>query len=103
MAKNLTIVVPHSLGKQAAMRRLRDGVAGLARSDLSRFFTLERQDWNDDGVNFQVRAMGKDWNGQIAIADDHAMLTLPMPWYVAPFAARIETQVRKHGGELFSP
>lgn len=102
MAKTLTVRIAHDIGKDLATRRLQDGVADLPRSDVAKYITLEQQDWNDDGLTFRVRAMGRSWDGQIRIADDHAELILPLPWYLAPFSSRIEPEVRKYGAQLFA-
>ena len=47
MPQPLVISVPHSLGKEEAVRRLKSGLA-TAQSQFRQFFTVQEEIWSGD-------------------------------------------------------
>jgi hypothetical protein len=100
VAKTLIVQIQHRIGEEA-IRRIQNGIAGLPATGLGKIFAVEDQRWTVSTLQFRARSMGQTCDGEILVADDHAQLTLPLKWYIAPFAGQIEAAVHKYGVELF--
>jgi len=96
MSPPLTVTIPHRLGKQEAVNRLRAGLSS-ARTHFGQVLTVEEEIWNGDTVEFRVRALGQSANGKIETFDDHVRLEVILPWLLAKFAERIAPVIRKQG------
>jgi hypothetical protein len=96
MSPPLTVTIPHRLGKQDAVNRLRAGL-GSARTHFGQVLTIEEEAWNGDTVEFRVRALGQVANGKIETFDDYVRLEVSLPWLLAKFAEIIAPVIRKQG------
>ena len=96
MSPPLTVTIPHHLGKQDAVNRLRAGLSS-ARTHFGQLLTVEEEVWNGDTVEFRVRALGQAANGKIETFDDHVRLEVNLPWLLAKFAEKIAPVIRKQG------
>ncbi|MET0868306.1 MAG: polyhydroxyalkanoic acid synthase, partial [Pseudorhodoplanes sp.] len=56
MSKPIVISIPHSLGKEEALRRLKPGLTGAARSFP--VLKVDEEIWSGDRLTFRVRALG---------------------------------------------
>ena len=61
LARSLVIVIPHTLGKAEALRRLQPGLTALAGN--APMFTVEQETWNGEELTFRVRALGDQKKG----------------------------------------
>ena len=96
MSPPLTVTIPHRLGKQEAINRLRAGLSS-ARSHFGQLLAVEEEVWEGDTVEFCVRALGQTANGKIETFDDHVRLEVSLPWLLAAFAEKIAPVIRKQG------
>jgi hypothetical protein len=96
MSAPLTVSIPHRLGKEEAVRRLKSGLGGV-RSNYGHIFAVEEEIWTGDRLQFRVRALGQVASGTIDVADDHVNLEVFLPWLLAKVAAAIQPLVRKEG------
>ena len=96
MSRPLAVTIPHRLGKQEAISRLRAGLSS-ARSHFGGVFAVEEEVWDGDTVEFRVRALGQTANGKIETFDDHVRLEVSLPWLLAAFAETIAPVIRKQG------
>jgi len=96
MSKPLVVLIPHQLGRQEAVRRIKSGLA-FVRTHYSSFFTIQEQSWNGDRLGFNIRAMGQSVVGSIEVADDHVRLEVILPWLLAKIAQRLARAIRKEG------
>jgi Putative polyhydroxyalkanoic acid system protein (PHA_gran_rgn) len=96
MSKPLVVTIPHRLGKEEAVRRLKSGL-GTARSNWSHVFSILEETWTGDHLQFQVSALGQSASGSIDVCDDHVNLVVFLPWLLAKLAAAIQPMVRKEG------
>jgi len=96
MSPPLTVTIPHHLGKQDAVNRLRAGLSS-ARTHFGQLLTVEEEVWNGDTVEFRVRALGQTANGKIETFEDHVRLEVSLPWLLAKFAETIAPVIRKQG------
>jgi hypothetical protein len=99
MPETLTVLIPHRLGKDEALRRLKSGIE-KAESQFSSVFTVQEQAWNDNRLQFQVRALGQAVRGSIEVEDVQVRLDVQLPWVIARLAAKIQQVVQKQGTGL---
>jgi hypothetical protein len=96
MSKPLVVSIPHRLGKDEAIRRLKSGL-GEAQAKFGHLFKVEEENWTGDRLQFRVSALGQTASGNIDVADDHVNLEIFLPWLLAKIAQAIQPLVRKEG------
>ncbi len=96
MSKPLIVSIPHRLGKEEAVRRLKSGL-GNVRTNWSHVFAIQEETWTGDHLQFQVSALGQSASGSIDVLDDQINLVVFLPWLLAKLAAAIQPLVRKEG------
>ncbi len=88
MASPLIVSVPHSIGKDEAMRRLKSGMAQmLAAVPLVKVYDPT---WIGDQMSFNVRAVGKTASGTIDVPEDHVRLAVSLSRILRQFAAQVQ-------------
>src|SRR5438093_7337627 len=97
MSKPLVVSIPHSLGREEAMRRLKTGLTRAASSVPVLHVDEER--WEDNRMVFRVRALGQAAAGHIDVADDHVKVEVVLPWLLQRFAEVAQAAI-KHRGKL---
>lgn len=96
MSKPLIVSIPHRLGKEEAVRRLKSGL-GNVRTNWSHVFAIQEETWTGDHLQFQVSALGQSASGSIDVLDDQVNLVVFLPWLLAKLATAIQPLVRKEG------
>ena len=57
MSEPLIVVIPHRLGKDEALRRIKDGL-GRAKTEFAWLLSLEEEVWTGDRLSFRVVGAG---------------------------------------------
>ena len=96
MSKPLVVSVPHRLGKEEALRRLKNGL-GQASASFGHLFSIQEETWIDNHLQFRVSAIGQTASGSIDVADDHVRLEVFLPWLLAKVAEALQPLIRKEG------
>jgi hypothetical protein len=96
MSKPLVVSIPHRLGKDEAVRRLKSGL-GNAQSNFGHLFAVQEETWTGDHLQFRVSALGQVASGSIDVADDHVNLEVFLPWLLAKIAETIQPLIRREG------
>ena len=96
MSEPLVVSIPHRLGKDEALRRLKTGLAQVGTS-FGHLFSIREQTWTGDHFHFQVTALGQSVSGSIDVAEDYVRLEVFLPWLLAKLARMIQPQIRKEG------
>lgn len=96
MSQPLVVSIPHRLGKEEALSRLKNGF-GLLRTNFSHLLTIQEEIWSGDRLQFQVGALGQVAAGTIHVEPDHVRLEVSLPWLLAKFAEKIAPAIRKEG------
>lgn len=96
MSKPFVVSIPHHLGKEEALRRLKSGL-GSVRTNFSHLFSIQEEIWTDNQLQFRVSALAQVVSGSIIVAEDHVHLELFLPWLLAKFAEKIQPLVRREG------
>lgn len=98
MSEPLIVVIPHSLGKTEALRRIKGGI-GRAQSEFARLMSVEEETWSGDRLTFRVSALGQRAVGFIDVYEGAVRLEVTLPWLLAKFA-RAAQRVIGHKGQL---
>ena len=98
MSKPIVVSVPHRLGKEEALRRLKPGLSGAAASFP--VLKVEEEVWAGDRLSFRVRALGQGVSGHVDVAEDSVTIELTLPWLLQKFAEAAQGLIRKQGQVL---
>jgi hypothetical protein len=96
MSKPFIVSIPHHLGKDEAVRRLKSGL-GSVRTNYAQLVAIQEETWSGDRLQFRITALGQGASGSIDVADDHVRLEVVLPWLLAKLAEKIQPFVRKEG------
>jgi len=96
MSEPLVVIIPHRLGKDEALRRIKEGVT-RAREEFARLITLEEERWEGDRLHLRVRAMGQRAHGAIDVYEGCVRLEVTLPWLLAQFARAVQRVVGQRG------
>jgi Putative polyhydroxyalkanoic acid system protein (PHA_gran_rgn) len=99
MSQPLVVSIPHRLGKDEALRRLKNGL-GEAGANFGHLFSVQEETWIDNHLLFRISALGQAATGAIDVADDHVRLELVLPWLLAKFVEVVQPLIRKEGALL---
>ena len=101
MTKPLFVSIPHRLGRDEAMRRLKAGL-GDARTHFAHLFTIHEETWTDNHLAFRVSALGQVASGTIDVLDEQVDLQVVLPWLVAKLAETIQPLIRREGALILA-
>jgi hypothetical protein len=96
MSKPFIVSIPHQLGKDEAVRRLKTGLGGV-RTNYGHLFSIDEEAWTGDTLQFRVSAIGQVVSGTIDVAEDHVTLQVYLPWLLAKIAEAVQPLIRKEG------
>jgi hypothetical protein len=96
MPEPLIVVIPHRLGKDEALRRIKDGI-GRAKTEFSRLIAIEQETWTGDRLSFSVKALSQRASGFIDVYDGAVRLEVTLPWLLAHFAAAAQRVIGQKG------
>ncbi|MDI1266619.1 MAG: polyhydroxyalkanoic acid system family protein [bacterium] len=100
MSKPLVISIPHSLGREEAMRRLKVGLSKAATS--TPVLSVDEERWENNRMIFRVRAMGQAAAGHVDVADDHVQVEVVLPWLLQRFAEVAQAAIQNRGKLLLT-
>ena len=96
MTKPLVVTIPHRLGRDEAVRRIKSGLHA-AQQKFGQFFSLQEEVWTDNRLQFRVAALAQTASGTIDVLDNHVRLEVTLPWLLAKIAAAVQPAIRKEG------
>jgi hypothetical protein len=100
MSAPLVVSIPHSLGREEAMRRLKAGLSKAATSVP--VLSVDEERWEDNRMIFRVRALGQAAAGHVDVADDHVKVEVVLPWLLQRFAEVAQAAIRSRGNLLLT-
>src|SRR3954453_16982964 len=89
MTKPLVFSIPHSLGRDEAMRRLKSGLSRAA-SHVP-VLKVDEERWDGNRMIFRVRALGQAATGNVDVGDDHVRVEVTLPFLLQRFAEMAQT------------
>ena len=94
MSDTVSVVISHHLGKEEAIRRLKEGFARTS-GHLGPVIAMEQETWEGDTLRFRMRAIGQTAAGTIEVLEDALRIELSLPWLLAKAAKRLLPILRK--------
>jgi len=88
VSDRVSVVVGHRLGKDEAVRRLKEGFA-RSKGHLGELIAVELETWEGDTLRFQMRALGQNAAGSIEVLEDALRIDVSLPWLLAKAAKRL--------------
>jgi hypothetical protein len=95
MSAPLVVSIPHRLGREEAIRRLKAGLARKASSIPA--LKVDEERWQDNRMIFRVRALGQAASGHLDVSDDRVELEVTLPWLLQRFAEAAQVAIRNRG------
>jgi Putative polyhydroxyalkanoic acid system protein (PHA_gran_rgn) len=96
MSKPLVVSIPHHLGKDEAIRRIKTGLAEV-RTKYSQLFSVSEETWDPARLQFRISALGQAVSGTIDVAEDSVRLEIFLPWLLAKLAETLQPLIRREG------
>ncbi len=91
--------IPHKLGKEEALQRIKKGVAGAKSMHGGQIDNLQEH-WTGNTGKFSGKVMGYAISGAIIVHEQEVELEGELPWAAALFKGKIESLVKKQGQKL---
>ncbi|TMK09738.1 MAG: polyhydroxyalkanoic acid synthase [Alphaproteobacteria bacterium] len=100
MSAPLVVSLPHRLGREEAIRRLKEGLTRAASSVP--VLKVDEERWEEDRMIFRVRALGQAVSGHVDVADDHVRVEVMLPWLLQRFAQAAQAAIKNRGNLLLT-
>src|ERR1700693_2587620 len=68
MSKPLLLTIPHRLGKDEAIRRMKSGL-GSVRTNFGQVLSVQEESWTGEHLQFRVSALGQVAAGTIEVTE----------------------------------
>lgn len=94
-----TINVPHELGKDDALNRIKD-ILVQAKAQYGDKISDLQESWTDDGGTFSFKAMGFKISGAMTVTDSDVEIVGDYPFAALPFKGSIESTLRERAERL---
>jgi hypothetical protein len=91
MSKPIVVTIPHSLGRDEAIRRLKSGL-GSASSSVP-ILKIEEETWADNRLTFRLAALGQTAEGTADVEDDNVRIEVVLPWFLQRVAEVVQTAI----------
>jgi Putative polyhydroxyalkanoic acid system protein (PHA_gran_rgn) len=95
MTEPLVVSIPHKLGKEEALRRVKPAL-GKASSTFP-VLQVDQEVWSGDRMDFTVRALGQAASGNVQVGEDHVRLEVTLPWLLHRFAQVVQKTIAGRG------
>lgn len=96
MVQPLIVSIPHKLGKDEAIRRMKDGLSSV-NTKYAHILQVNEEVWSGNRLAFQITAMRQQASGTIDVADDHVRLEVTLPWLLVGIAHGAQAIIRERG------
>jgi len=96
MSEPLVVVIPHRLGKDEALRRIKEGL-GRAKGEFAWLLSIDQDVWTGDRLSFRASALGQTATGLIDVYDAGVRVEVTLPWLLARFAHAAQRVIGQKG------
>jgi hypothetical protein len=96
MSEPLVVVIPHRLGKDEAIGRIRGGFS-RAKTEFAHLIRIDGDAWEGDRLRFAASALGQHAHGFIDVYEGAVRVEVTLPWLLARFAHAVQRVVGQRG------
>lgn len=100
MSREVLVVLPHSLGRQEARRRVVHAIERAQASIGQGLVNTDVQWPREDHGAVTVRAMGQTVSAEIDVEDTQVRVRVLLPWLLGRFAEKITERIEQAGTTL---
>jgi hypothetical protein len=98
MTEPVVVSIPHRLGRDEAVRRIKSGF-GDAKAHFAHLVTISEERWDDNRLAFHAGALGQTASGVIDVREDSVLVNVQLSWLLARFA-KAATKIIDQQGTL---
>jgi putative polyhydroxyalkanoate system protein len=95
---NLSVSIPHQLGRAEAKQRVEELIDKL-RQQYGSLGQIERS-WEGDTLHFTLSASGMSQAGEAFVEDQAVRVEIPLPWPLAMLAGNLKKQIEQEGRKM---
>ena len=96
MSRPLVVSIPHTLGREAALRRIRDGI-GQIRARYAGQMSVLDESWTGDRLDFRIMALRQTVSGSIEVAETVVTVSVILPLFLSVLAEKAKALIQKSG------
>ncbi len=85
MTEPLVVSIPHRLGREEAVRRIKSGFGG-AQQHFAHLVKISEERWEDSRLTVHASALGQTASGVIDVREESVMVSVQLSWLLARFA-----------------
>ena len=98
---NLSMSIPHQLGKEEALNRIQSVLKNVEAKFGSQVSDLQ-QDWQSNTGNFSFRVMNMPVSGTLTVNDNDVALDSKLPMAAAMFQGKIKSIILEEARKVLS-
>ena len=100
MSREVLVVLPHSLGREEARRRVAEAIE-RAQAGLGQGFVSTNVNWpQTDHADLSVAAMGQTIAAQVDVEDEQVRVRVVLPFLLASLAGKVTERIEQAGSTL---
>lgn len=94
MSETVTAIISHNLGREEALRRVKDGFA-RSHGQLGSLLAVDQETWQGDTLRFRMRALGQTAMANIEVLENAVRIELSLPALLAHAAKWLLPKLRE--------
>jgi hypothetical protein len=98
---SLSLSMPHSLGQEEALKRLKAAIEKAKARNQGKVTNL-KEDWNDNRLDYSFTTFSFNIKGEVTVEPDQVKLNGSLPFAAMMFKGKIEQTVREELGKLLA-
>ena len=99
MPQPLIVSIPHKLGKDEAIRRMKAGLES-AKTQYANLIQINEEIWSGNRLAFNITAMKQQASGSLDVADDHVRVEVVLPWLLAGLAHGAQAMIQARASHM---
>jgi putative polyhydroxyalkanoate system protein len=96
---NLTLSIPHQLGREQAKRQI-DELASQLQGHSGGLLKRVEQHWDGDTLHFVVGAAGQSISGTAQVKEQTVYVDIALPWMLSFLAGKVKKQIEQQARDV---
>ena len=96
MSEPLVVIIPHRLGKEETLRRMKAGLS-RAKTEFAWLLSVEEEVWTGDRLTFRAAALGQRAFGVVDVYELGVRLEVRLSWLLGRFAHAAQRVIGQKG------
>jgi len=91
MSRPMIVTIPHNLGQEEAIRRLKSGL-GSASSSVP-VLKVDEETWDGNRLTFRIAALGQRAEGTADVGDRNVRIEVVLPWFLQKIGEAVQSTI----------